>query len=43
MQNLSDDDQLKAWMTMTAHFDCPLGVGVYLRRQPASGIPDSSR
>ena len=41
MQNLSDDDQLKAWMAMTAHLDRPLGVGVYLRRQPASKIPDS--
>jgi len=41
MQNLSDDDQLKAWMAMTAHLDRPLGVGVYLRWQPASKIPDS--
>jgi len=41
MQNLSDDDQLKAWMAMTAHLDRPLGVGRYLRWQPASGIPDS--
>jgi len=32
MQNLSDDDQLKAWMAMTAHLDRPLGIGVYLRR-----------
>jgi len=41
MQNLSDDDQLKAWMAMTAHLDCPLGIGVYLWWQLASGIPDS--
>jgi len=41
MKNLSNDDQLKAWMAMTAHFDRPLGIGVYLRRQPASKIPDS--
>jgi len=41
MQNLSDDDQLKAWMAMTAHLDRPLGIGVYLRQQPASKIPDS--
>jgi len=41
MQNLSDDDQLKAWMAMTAHLDSPLGIGIYLRRQPASKIPAS--
>jgi len=28
-------------MAMTAHLDRPLGVGVYLRQQPASKIPDS--
>jgi len=41
MQNLSNDFQLKAWMAMTAHLDGPLGVGIYLQRQPASRIPDS--
>ena len=41
MQNLSDDDQLKAWMAMTAHLDRPLGAGVYLQQQPANKIPDS--
>jgi len=41
MQNLSNDDQLKAWMAMTGHLDRPLGIGVYLRWQPASRIPDS--
>jgi len=41
MQNLSDDDQLNAWMAMTAHLDRPLGVGVYLQWKPASKIPDS--
>jgi len=41
MQNLSDDDQLKAWVAMTAHLDRPLGVGVYLWRQLASRIPNS--
>jgi len=28
-------------MAMTAHLDRPLGIGVYLRWQPASKIPDS--
>jgi hypothetical protein len=41
MQNISDDDQLKAWMAMTAHLNRPLGVGVYLRRQLDYNIPDS--
>jgi len=41
MQNLSNDDQLKAWMAMTAPLDRPLGIGIYLWWQPASGIPDS--
>jgi len=41
MQNLSNDDQLKVWMAMTAHLDRPLGIGVYLRRQLASWIPDT--
>jgi hypothetical protein len=42
MQHISDDDQLKAWMAMTAYLNRPLGVVVYLRRQPAYNIPDSS-
>jgi len=41
MQNLSNDDQLKAWMAMTVYLDRPLGIGVYLWRQPASRIPDT--
>jgi len=41
MQNLSDDDQLKAWMAKTAHLDRPLGIGVYLWWQPANKIPNS--
>lgn len=41
MQNLSNDDQLKVWMAMTAHLDSPLGISVYLWQPPASRIPNS--
>jgi len=41
MQNLSNDDQFKAWMAMTAHLDCFLDYGIYLQWQPANKIPGS--
>jgi len=40
MQNLSDDEQFRAWFSVTAHLDQPLGVGIYLKRKPG-GPPDS--